>query len=283
MSLLQEYQKNWLNIKDDVYFVIDNTILKYGLKLGYSDNDIKQEILKNSPQLKNMPKEYTINYLSKLQGNNLNLNQKDTSIPNDSFNYKKACNSLSEAFINFYAKKEISVANKLLDKNYPNLDIQNVIKNHSPFFSDFKNILPNTSHVNYVNAIMNKFPTQLTNLQYKDHLNIYLKLAKIEQAKNNNVFNSYVDFKLALTLYFDKNIPMNSIKKIFSEATLNKNIKQPNYGEYIFNSLNKIIDKYKLINNFKKKLDNNSKHSSFRIPFFTTNLPSSNFRRYPKA
>ena len=28
MSLLQEYQKNWLNIKDDVYFVIDNTILK---------------------------------------------------------------------------------------------------------------------------------------------------------------------------------------------------------------------------------------------------------------
>lgn len=76
MSLLQEYQKNWLNIKDDVYFVIDNTILKYGLKLGYSDNDIKQEILKNSPQLKNMPKEYTINYLSKLQGNNLNLNQK---------------------------------------------------------------------------------------------------------------------------------------------------------------------------------------------------------------
>lgn len=258
MSLLQEYQKNWLNIKDDVYFVIDNTILKYGLKLGYSDNDIKQEILKNSPQLKNMPKEYTINYLSKLQGNNLNLNQKDTSIPNDSFNYKKACNSLSEAFINFYAKKEISVANKLLDKNYPNLDIQNVIKNHSPFFSDFKNILPNTSHVNYVNAIMNKFPTQLTNLQYKDHLNIYLKLAKIEQAKNNNVFNSYVDFKLVLTLYFDKNIPMNSIKKIFSEATLNKNIKQPNYGEYIFNSLNKIIDKYKLINNFKKKLDNNS-------------------------
>ena len=225
MSLLQEYQKNWLNIKDDVYFVIDNTILKYGLKLGYSDNDIKQEILKNSPQLKNMPKEYTINYLSKLQGNNLNLNQKDTSIPNDSFNYKKACNSLSEAFINFYAKKEISVANKLLDKNYPNLDIQNVIKNHSPFFSDFKNILPNTSHVNYVNAIMNKFPTQLTNLQYKDHLNIYLKLAKIEQAKNNNVFNSYVDFKLALTLYFDKNIPMNSIKKFFSEATLNKNIK----------------------------------------------------------
>ena len=71
MSLLQEYQ-NWLNIKDDVYFVIDNTILKYGLKLGYSDNDIKQEILKNSPQLKNMPKEYTIKYLSKLQGNNLN-------------------------------------------------------------------------------------------------------------------------------------------------------------------------------------------------------------------
>ena len=109
MSLLQEYQKNWLNIKDDVYFVIDNTILKYGLKLGYSDNDIKQEILKNSPQLKNMPKEYTIKYLSKLQGNN--LNQKNPSILNDSFNYKKACNSLSEAFIDFYAKKEISVAN----------------------------------------------------------------------------------------------------------------------------------------------------------------------------
>ena len=63
-----------------------------------------------------------------------------------------------------------------------------------------------------------------------------------------------MDFKLALTLYFDKNIPMNSIKKIFSESTLNKNIKQPNYGEYIFNSLNKIIDKYKLINNFKKKI-----------------------------
>ena len=277
MSLLQEYQKNWLNIKDDVYFVIDNTILKYGLKLGYSDNDIKQEILKNSPQLKNMPKEYTINYLSKLQGNNLNLNQKDTSIPNDSFNYKKACNSLSEAFINFYAKKEISVANKLLDKNYPNLDIQNVIKNHSPFFSDFKNILPNTSHVNYVNAIMNKFPTQLTNLQYKDHLNIYLKLAKIEQAKNNNVFNSYVDFKLALTLYFDKNIPMNSIKKIFSEATLNKNIKQKELLEKFYSNLNKaelsesLQNKKDSENRYIKtiqKIEEEIKNSISKISFF---------------
>lgn len=254
MSLLQDYNTSWQKIKYEVNFIVDNNILKYGINQGYSPHEIKKEILNNSTYLKGKPQENVTKYLSDLIIPN--LQNRPINKANVPFNYNETLNKLITPIAKFYAEKELIIAKELLNKGYKNLEIQEIIKNKSPFF---KNLLPNNENKNalYINIVLNKFPSETKDLKHKEYLNIYTDLANIEKEKNGSI-NDYIDCKIALSLYFDKNVPIKNIKKIFTESTINKNAKQPSYGEKIYNDLLKIIDKYNKINNFNKQINNNS-------------------------
>lgn len=247
MDIQYDYKREWQEIKTKTALLIDNSIIQEGLRRGFSSDEIKNEVMKNSPYMREMTKETKENYINKFKF------EEKSSVLNTGFSYHDTLAKYKNTITALYIKNELKVVEKLLSKGYKNFEIQNAIKNYTPFFKDFNISIKSPQYINYINKV-------LENIPYRDHdpklleiADMYKKQIAFIKNKNTNAFiNEYVDGKIALDLYFNQNVPLNILHKVYLKSE-NRSAIQPQYADKIINSLKRIKQKYDKIDNFNKK------------------------------
>ena len=247
MNIQYDYNQQWQKRRLKTALLIDNTIIQEGLRNGYDADDIKNEVKKFSPYLKGITQESIAPYLNKFKFD------KKLDTVKSGFSYSDTLKKYTNTVANLYIKNELEIADELLYQGYKNYEIQNVIKKHAPYFKDFNIKSQTAKYTDYVNKILEHFPTKDHDPKLKEVTDYYAKQVAVMKHKSSNGFiNEYADGKIALDLYFNQNVPLQTIHKVYLNSA-NNFAKQPQYADNMTNHLQKIKQRYEQIDYFHKK------------------------------
>ena len=247
MSILNEYTKQWKLTKAGIknLYDMDGTIISYAINHGYSLEQIKDELKRHSVVLKNKIEPTAEAYfkkIDKIYGKVQPVGHFDKPL-----SYEALQNKYLERFRDLYKKTELAVAEYLLNLGYKNHEIQNIIKEKSPFF-----LLSKNEQDKYVNLVMNNLPSRAQDLKFAEYLKQYNDQVSIYKNKNQQI-DKYIDGKIACDLYLKEKVPLKYLNRIFSERTANEKAKQPEYAQSLIADLEKVKANYERIYSFSKK------------------------------
>lgn len=246
MNILNEYAKQWQLTKAGVknLYDMDNTIISYAINHGHNLEQLKNELRKYSKVLQNKIEPNDEVYFKKLDKVYGKANMENSS--NEPFSYKILENKFLDHFMNLYKTTELSIAEHLLNLGYKNHEIQNVIKEKSPFF-----LLDKNNKEKYINLVSSELPSRYQDLKFVEYLKQYQSQVDFYKQKNQRI-DKYIDGKIALDLYLKEKVPLKSLNRIFNERTANERAQQPDYATSIVKALEKVKANYDRIYGFNK-------------------------------